>query len=585
MSEPLIEASDATRQQRAARERLRAWLLELLTPAAHAPAYRPARHELWLLSGVVALALVLRWVGLRLGLPYFHHWDEVLISGSARGMLQRGDDLPSNYFYGAPLMRLTALAYKAALSLGLPGASDAVLRDEVYLRLVGRVVASSLSASGVVASYLLTRMTWRSGRAALFSALLYATAQELVSHGRFLVTDASVVALTTWVLALSACFVTTRALLFALAAVLIAGLTFAFKLTGLATVLIPTGVLWLVTARSWAGEAGEKREREAWALTLANRALLLAAVPLVLGVFLALNPHVRDHWRQALGDWEGITRHYREGHVKPWGEREPGVEHLLAALSYILTQSLHSQRIAATLLGLLGLAGLAMMLRRANLVALLGCVHALSVVVAMAMPNRAYLARAYLPALPVLCLGFGVAADGLLTWLSRRSPSRVVAMATPWALVALVSMSACVEAVLCARLSSDARMRALDAVAAVARAEGKTLSVVPDAALRGSLALGGHGQLDRYLQRPSVILLAEASDAETARASGADFVLLSSYRDLARSFPYEEQWVFSEVPGYAPFARFALNPYEHRLDIVPTWDGRVSAVLLRRIGP
>lgn len=373
------------------------------------------RRELCWMAGLFALALALRALGLRLGLPYFHHWDEVLITGSARAMLERGTDVPTNYFYGAPLMRLTALGWKLAHALHLPQLG-APYADEVSLRWVARVVAATISSTGAVGAYLAARWALGSPRAAAFAGLAFAVAAELVWHGRYGVTDTSVVALSTLSLAFAAGYLSRRTLALGALSVSFAGLAFGFKLTGLATVVLPLSALSLAEpAGLW--RAGDLRAER---LGLAHRALLGLTAPLVLLVFLATNPHVRDDWRTALSHIEGITRHYRQGHVKPFAEREPGLAHLASALWYVLADAFHTRPWASLSFSVPGALGVALALRRRRAAVALGLAHALAVVVAMAWPNRAYLTRMYLPALPVLCVGLGLAIDEALSLAERR---------------------------------------------------------------------------------------------------------------------------------------------------------------------
>jgi hypothetical protein len=571
-------------------ERLRRWALGLVDDQADEGPHQAVRGEGWLLVLILAYALAVRWLGLRLGLPFFHHWDETLITGSARGMIERSSDVPSNFFYGAPLMRLTALGWKAAAALHLPAAAR--LGDEVGLRLIGRGISSTLAASGALATYLAARWSFRDGRAALAAALLYAGAAELVWHARFLVTDASVVALTAWALALSAGYLRRRTLLLGALAVLAAGLTFSFKLTGLATILLPAGALLARGPAAFGRRAaGGDPGPPGVALRLGHRALLLAAAPAVLGVFLLLNPHVRDLWRQAFFEFEGIARHYREGHIKPFSEREPGPEHALSALYFLAFQAFHTQAAASGLVAVVATFGVVLCVRRGHLLPLLGLAHGAGVLLAMAWPNRAYLTRMYLPPVPVLCLCFGLglarlgdlaAASGASAWSRAwRAAGRLLA---PLAL-GVITLTTAAQSISSQALSGDARSRALDWLAARSRAEGRTLSVAFTPAVRGALALGGHGGLSTYLDRPGIRQLPEVPDAAAAAASGADYVLLASHRSIDRIWPYEEQWSFTAAPGYAEAARFACNPYEHRLDLVPTWDGRVTAVLLAREAP
>ena len=220
------------------------WARALLDdePGAAAAPYERVRGEGWLLLGLVLAALVIRFLGIRMGLPFFHHWDEDTVVGSAKHMLANGNDVPSNYFYGAPLMRLTAIGYGLARALNL---LPLALTEDVALRWIARGLSTLIATSGVLAAYLAGRWTFGRGRAALGSALLFAVAAELVWHARYGVTDASVTALTMWTLAATAAYLRRRSVAAGLLALTAAGVTFAFKVNGLVTAGIPVGALLL----------------------------------------------------------------------------------------------------------------------------------------------------------------------------------------------------------------------------------------------------------------------------------------------------------------------------------------------------
>src|ERR1019366_4256601 len=234
------------------------------------PCRRAARAAL--VSGVVLLGLVVRLLGIRMGLPFHHHWDEGWIADSAAEMLRQGSDVPRSYQYGAPLIRLTEFAFLAARGRLAPvelTPDDA----QVALYVMARVITAVIASSGTVAVYW---AGWcsepsrpRAFRVGLASALMYATAWELVLHSRYGVTDACLVGLTAWTLAFAAAYARTRRLAWALASVVAAGLTTAFKVPGVVTAIVPIAALLAVRPRSSRRGA------------LLSRLLLLAAVPIV----------------------------------------------------------------------------------------------------------------------------------------------------------------------------------------------------------------------------------------------------------------------------------------------------------------
>ena len=270
--------------------------------------------------------------------------------------------------------------------------------------------------------------------------------------------------------------------------------------------------------------------------------------------------------------------HYRQGHLPPYHDRTPGLPHLGAALHYLAFQALHTRWLASGLLALVAVWGLVLGSVQRNLLVLLGVVHAALLVVSMAFPNKAYLARVYLPAVPILCLGFGAGWDRLWTWLrARRAPTRPLLIVA----VALLFAEPIHQSILTARLGKDARARALDFIAAQAHPQGPaTVALTPSVA--GAGTIGGHPQIGKELVREGVRFLTEVADAATARGSGADYILVASFFIVVPHRPYLEQWPFRSVPGYRLVAEFPYNPYEHRLEIAPYWNGRVAALVLAR---
>jgi hypothetical protein len=556
--------------------RWRAWAGALLEDdsAAQAP-YQPVRFEPWLVAALVLFALVVRLLGIRMGLPFFHHWDEDYIAGSAKLMLANGNDVPSTYVYGAPLMRLTAMGYAVARALHLPVVA---LTDEVALRWISRVLSTVISTSGVVAAYLAGRWAFRRGTAALAAALLFAVAAELVWHARYGVTDASVAAFTMWTLAATAAYLRGRSVAAALLAVVAAGVTFAFKINGLLTALIPVGALALRAPLRLFGsmEIGEVKWRAALA-----RTTLLGAVPAVFALFFFFNPHFLDRWSEALTSMTSVMDRYRlRGHLPPYHDRTPGLPHLAAALHYLAFQTLHTTWLLSGLLALVSVAGLVVGLARGNLLLLLGFLHAALLVVSIAFPYKAYLARMYLPAVPILCLGFGLGWDRIGSALRGRG-LKIRPLIVAGAAVAALGAGPTYEAIQSARLGRDARAHALDLIAARARRQGPvTVAMTPSVA--GAGAIGIHPNIGKELTRDGVRFLMEVSSPETASASGADYILIASFHVVVRHQTYREQWPFRSVPGYQPVAELPYNIYEHRLEIAPWWNGRVATLVLAR---
>jgi 4-amino-4-deoxy-L-arabinose transferase-like glycosyltransferase len=374
-----------------------------------------------LLLAVVALALALRLLGLRMGLPFHHHWDEGWILDSTAEMLRKGNDVPRSYQHGAPLMRLAELGYLLTHGWRLPVDLD-VQGAQVALFMVGRVAGVLISASGAVAVYW---AAWSSepsrARApwvALASALAYAAAWELVLHSRYAMTDASLAALAAWSLAFAGAYLRTGNLVWALASIVAAGLATAFKLPSFLTDVVP---ILALLARAPSTRRGR----------LAHELVLLAAIPLVAVLFVALNPHVVDHAGDASRDILGRMRQTHEGGASPIYLRTPGLPHLMSALWAIGGHFLHREMAVSFAFTAVAIAGLVSAVRRRRLIVGIALVHALLVILSDALPNRVFWIRYYLGATPCLALGFGYGVVAL--WEAARDrlagPQRSVALA------------------------------------------------------------------------------------------------------------------------------------------------------------
>jgi hypothetical protein len=537
-----------------------------------------------ILAAVLLLGLSVRLLGIRFGLPYHHHWDEVWIVDSAAGMLRRGDDVPASYQYGAPLSRLTALAFVVVQRAR--GAPPGVTPDDaqVTLYLLARVMTALVSSSGIVAVYLAARWSETSNSraratvAALCAALLYAVASELVMHSRYAVTDACLVGLTAWTLAFAAAYVASRKLAWGLASVLAAGVTFAFKAPGIPTSLIPLAALVACPAAPGAGRR-----------SVLYRMLLTGAVPMILGCYVVLNPHVLDHSSEAVRDLVGRYKQTRDGGFSSVYLREPGLPHLASALWAIVGTFLHRSVPASLLLSAISLAGIAVDLRRRRVVVGIAFAHAIALTLSVSLPNRTFLIRNYLVVIPCLCMGFGVGLVEIGEAIRARCPSRGLRLA---ALAALTGTTAILlvampvrDAISAERLRQDPRERAIDWIAGHVPA-GSVAAVGVTPGVLGKSALGGQPELAGRLRRPNLRIAPTELDACPSPEDGPEYVVNASYRDTNkadRRDPWEEQWLFRDCPGYEQMAAFGPNPYEHNVDATPTWFGRVSAAVLRRV--
>ena len=543
------------------------------------PRWRSARFPpsgVLLLTLVFAFGVTVRLLGIRLGLPFFHHWDEVWVVSSAQQMLEQGSDLPTSYQYGAPMSRLMAIVVEAWEALGLPQPAGG-FRDDVGLRWVGRGVGVAICSTGILASYVAGRAAGRSPsesrRLGLYAALAHASAYELVTHARYAVTDACLVAFVAWSLAACGQYIRTRKLAWAALAVLAAGLAFAFKPTAGPSILLPLVTLAFVRPPSPPSYVG----------AVAQRVFLLSAFPAFLGCFLFFNPHYIAHWQDALRDLTMRIAQTKNGGFPTFLLREPGLDHLATTLAGLFGHTLSRLPWISWLLSVVTLVGAYLAIRERRLVVLVGLAHAAAVVLLISLPNRTFLLRNYLVAVPAICLALALGLDGLVSRLRERValPSAVF-VALPILVLLLPSFATLRDSLENQRLDRDARERALRWIDANAASERLRVGLTPS--VFGKTALGAHRRVRSYFDLPR-LGYASVERCPELDAKAPDYIVSASYRGDASTWsPYVETWHLQSCPGYRQVASFEANPYEHTYWVTETWDGRVSAIVLEREG-
>jgi hypothetical protein len=320
----------------------------------------------------------------------------------------------------------------------------------------------------------------------------------------------------------------------------------------------------------------------------AHGILLFATVPMILGTYVLLNPHVVDRTHDAFRDLLGRYRQTRDGGFSSVYLREPGIPHLTSAVGAILTQFPCRNVWVSLTINAIGLWGIVKGVRKRDAVVCVSLAYAVCLVLSVSLPNRTFLFRNYIVIIPVISLAFGIGIVGLAHDLrSRLRPyGAIEAAAVPLVgvgLAAVVGLSS-FDALAAQRHAKDPRVSAIDWISDQKR-DGRALDVATTPSVFGSLVLGGYPELRDVMRRPSINFWSRELEACPDPVNGPQYVLDASYRDVQKApktDPWQELWFFRECPGYEQVASFDVNPYEINLRAYPTWPGRVSAIVLRR---
>ena len=156
-----------------------------------------SRSDYLLLTAISTLALALRLLRARDGLPYMHFWDEPALAFKALDMLRTGDLNPHSFNYGSLMMYLNlvvdwlhALTTGGVdqLQYGSAAGFDWYISSPSYI-FWNRALTGLLGALTVIVIYLLAQKI--SGRlAAIASALLLAVLGIHIQHSAYITTDA-----------------------------------------------------------------------------------------------------------------------------------------------------------------------------------------------------------------------------------------------------------------------------------------------------------------------------------------------------------------------------------------------------------
>lgn len=299
-----------------------------------------SRSDYLPLAIISALALALRLLRARDGLPYMHFWDEPALAFKALDMLRTGDLNPHVFNYGSLMMYLNLVVdWLRALTTGGIGqlqygsatGFDWYISNPSYIYW-NRALTGLLGTLTVIIVYLLAQKA--SGRlAAIASALLLAVLGIHIEHSAYITTDAPMTFFV-WLAVLCSSFYIYKQqpgwLLVSLAA---GGLATSVKYNAALCLLVPF-VAFLLSLK------GEGYRRWLW--------LALPVVPAA--AFFAGSPFALFDFQKFINDALYEARHYAEiGHG--WAHVQPGWPHIQLQSSALLQ---NSGRVAAVI-ALIGL--------------------------------------------------------------------------------------------------------------------------------------------------------------------------------------------------------------------------------------
>ncbi len=183
-----------------------------------------APRDLWLLAGILAVALALRLWAVTFGLPYLEHPDEPFWIFAVLKMVKTGDPNPHDFIYPSLYYYINAAIYLAYYAAGRAAGAFHSLADLAEptlliggsgrlalpgLLLGGRLFSVAAGCGTAALTFFIARRLTGRAFAATVAALLVAVSSVLVAHDRFMAPDGPMTFFTTLTVA-GACLIYQR---------------------------------------------------------------------------------------------------------------------------------------------------------------------------------------------------------------------------------------------------------------------------------------------------------------------------------------------------------------------------------------
>jgi len=158
-----------------------------------------SRAQGWIAAALIALCFVINAAAGVAGRDFGEvHWDEPMVLGNARYVVNTGKPLPRHYMHPAASVLLLAAVIPDLAWDRVPARETEADRKPALLR--ARSLFSIVTATTILAAALAAFARRRSPVEAALAAAIVAGSFELSAHGRFLVPDGMLTAATSWAL-------------------------------------------------------------------------------------------------------------------------------------------------------------------------------------------------------------------------------------------------------------------------------------------------------------------------------------------------------------------------------------------------